>query len=656
MKRTYFIAGAFCLVTMGSSRAMEQHVPSLKAASAVAQRLASTIELNVPLLLKLATLHSQGTIEKKELLPLIKCLKKDKVAELFSLPADTFERLIDTDNLIKYLTLVLEESHENEAQINKAKALRQSFRVDGWEDLLGCENLGPVLNNFTKLLYFVGTDDEKKTLLRKLKRAVEQLQPAEDAQVSKLERYFDLIALKSIIDDLLADKPVEQGRMTRVFKTDTALKNLSDTAKTIDTYAHTKNILAFIVTLLYADQDRSIPSVRTLVNFIRWDSLFINLPELLGYDVSIVATLCSLPHLRAQIALLQDGEELTADGLRTILNRETLDALMVTQEKVEECINFDLLAEGINALSRGEQSDALKRAFNVKALEGLLGKDIGSAFDTSLPEAVQTKKLAELLNHVSNPKWLIALCAAPMIIWLAGHTVCHPCIEALEPQNWYTAGPLLMGAVGLTYKGMQIIQKRKPALPAICNTIAVKTQRILAAMLPQRSTSLDELLEYTPSNQAYGPLFIAFVGMLTNEHIKELPTTLEILNLFDRPRTFVAKHGKFIESICTHDKERALDRIRIIQMLLENVLPCEQLPHKQEFAAFVNTAASNGALNELPHPGLIIIAQYCPHILLGQTACLEKASQSIIDNIASTTHFFRALSLAKEIQDIDLAL
>lgn len=149
------------------------------------------------------------------------------------------------------------------------------------------------------------------------------------------------------------------------------------------------------------------------------------------------------------------------------------------------------------------------------------------------------------------------------------------------------------------------------------------------------------LSELRPDNQNHQRHYEALVSMLTDVHFGLLLNPHELLNLFNKPRYFVAHQCKFIETLCTEDQERAQARIKIICDLLEEVTPLDTLEHKKEFDEFVDLL-DHETLAQLP-PLLINIARFCPHILEGQPRFLAMASKKVLEDRPILWHYYAAL-------------
>jgi hypothetical protein len=643
------LVSALCALT-SLSTAMN-HQTGRPQVAHISEALSGCVEFK-DLMFELGAILYKGKLDKKGLLHLASCFHKDKIAQLFACPPDTFERLIDTKYLSKYCTLIVEKSSDADASSKKARALRKSFPIDAWEEKLECKNLDPVLTDLTKLIYFTGTPLEKKELLKKLKRAVSQLLPEGDAEPRKIDAYFDLKPLIKIIEDLLADKEISEEALVSVIKTDQLLENIPENPASLSNYVHLKNLLIFIVTLIRADLTQKDPSLPALLSCIRWDSFFISLPEFLGKSPHALTTFFSRDALKRQITLLQEGTELTAEGLRTILNREALE-MVITPDSVEKLINFENLAKGLNALRRGEQAQELQDIFNFPALESVLGKELLEAFKTDLPESVHNKKFSEFIEHCTKPKYLGIIASAMTLFWLAGHTVCHACMEAFEPQGM-TAALLLTGAVGAVYGGTQFIEHKKPLSTALYNTVAVKIHRALANLLPHASPSKAELLKYPPADERLKEMYITFVNLLKDNQLAMLTKPIELTKLFDRPRTFVTMQSRFIEGLCSDENEHAKEHLKIMRKLLERVTPFEELKHKESIETFFDYLTPD-TIRLLPHKDFIKVARYCPHMLHKQTAFLQRASTFILGTKPIISYFYEALKQAEELHEIDLA-
>ena len=368
--------------------------------------------------------------------------------------------------------------------------------------------------------------------------------------------------------------------------------------------------------------------------------------------------LFDIPRLQEQLRLMQEGQDLTADDLREVINKNVIRMIQFIgfdEEALEKYIDFEKLAVGLNKLRSGHTSDELKEAFNIERIGELLGKDLRIALDKNVPEEVQLEALNGVVEHITD-KTLLTRCreglpfaAVPVMLWLAGHTFCHPCMEFFEPQNWYTAGPLLIGVGYVTCKAAEFFTKEVPVKAALINSVAVKAHRVCSQFLtnefPKDNAALMELI---PED------YRDFVRALSKEHIGTLPGTKCLLTLFTKPRSFVAKYGNFIISICTHDKINTEYRLETIEKLLKEAKPLEELAHVEKFQEFIDY--SEEALNKLPHESIITIAQYCPHLLEGQTDFLAEATTNTFgeDQTPVIKLYYIALKQAAPQQKIDI--
>ncbi len=166
-------------------------------------------------------------------------------------------------------------------------------------------------------------------------------------------------------------------------------------------------------------------------------------------------------------------------------------------------------------------------------------------------------------------------------------------------------------------------------------------RRIREALLTQKTSD--------PEHQA---CYEEFIDLLTDAHLGALPNPLELLNLFNKPRNFVANQCRFIECICSDDRGQVKPRVKIICDLLEGVKACDTLAHTKEFDEFLRLL-DHDLLEQLP-PKLIKIARYCPHILQTQTKFLTSVSKKMIDNGSILWHYYAALMNALSQYNDDL--
>lgn len=647
MKRIALVVSALGALTTGASTVAQHHdnPPSQ------GQALLACIEFK-DLILEVGTLLYKGKLDQRALSRIAACFHKDTIAGLFAEDVATFGRYVDTESLSDFCTLMLEGRYDTRARDKKARTLRKCFNIETLEEEFQCEGLRPVLDYTAKLIYFSGTQEEKRELIRKLKRAVTKLHREQKSNI--LDRYFDFDALQQVLDDLLNDDAaISQEQLLSILKSD-AMREIPHEEQSLRTYVLPRNCLTFLMQLIGADlKEESLPWT-SLLSCIRWDALCITIPERLGHTQGTLRNFFSVEQLKEQITLLQEGTALTADGLRSIIRFDAFEMALISEEQIESCINFEHLAQALNALRRGEQSHNLAEVFNFPRIEELIGVDLQSATNSDLPEGVQRQKYAQALDHITrlNPGLIAVILGGPTLLWLVGHGLCHPCMEFFEPQQLTSVGILFIIISTVLYKGGELYQAKKPLSTIIANAVTVKAHRAIAQLLPGAYPKRQELLTHKPTNPALNEPYTMFIGLLTDEHLAMLTKPIDLVNLFEKPRTFVTKKSNFIEGLCTLDKDRALERIRIVAQLLESVVPVERLPHVESIDTFFDNLPPD-TLGLLPHPGILVIARYCPHTIQNKAEFLRKASSYILGDKPVIWYFHDALYKAQDIHGID---
>jgi hypothetical protein len=647
MKRITLVVSALAALTTGASTVAQHHdrQPSQ------GQALLACIEFK-DLILEIGTLLYKRKLDQRGLSRLTACFHKDTIAGLFAEDVATFGRYVDTESLSDFCTLMLEGHYDSRAREKKARTLRKCFNIDTLEEEFQCEGLRPVLDYSTKLIYFSGTQEEKRELIRKLKRAVTKLH--RDQKQDLLDRYFNFDAIHEVLDGLLNnDINISQEQLLSILKSD-SINAIPQENRSLRAYVLPHKCLTFLIELIGADlREESLPWT-SLVSCVRWDALCITIPECLGHTQSTLRNFFSVQHLKEQITLLQEGKELTADGLRSVIRFDAFEMALINEEQIEACINFEHLAQALNALRRGEQSHSLAEVCNFPRIEDMVGVDLQSAMNADLPEGVQRQKYAQAVDHITtlNPGLIAVILGAPTLLWLIGHGLCHPCMELFEPHQLSSAGILLFIIGAALYKGVELYHAKKPMSTLIGNAVSVKAHRAAAQLLPRAFPKSKELLNYKPTNPELHEPYTVFIGLLTDEHLATLTKPIDLVNLFEKPRTFVTKNSTFMEGLCTLDIERTLERIRIIAQLLESVVPVERLPHTESIDTFFDNLHPD-TLKLLPHPGIVVIARYCPHILQNKAEFLRKASSYILGDRPVVWYFHDALYKAQDIHEID---
>ncbi len=603
--------------------------------------LSSYVELK-SLFFKVAALCSEDTIKTEDLAHLLRPIKSKAIAHILGVDKATLKRYLDLKAWKKFLIQLTFDYSDTD---DKAQALQKVIKVNAWQQLLGCQNLKPVIKVLTELFFFDGSAEDKHELLTQLKRALTKLQSDEQT----LKKYIDLKKALSLVDAALGGQALSWADIVAVIPSDKLPTGFNK-------HLHLGNMLTFLGRFVSDEK----PSPMELVSCVRLSSVIMNLPTLLGFDASLLPIIFDKEKLAAQIQNFQDKTPLVANELRATLNQKSLEQLHISQDDLDSYVDFNLLAKGLNKLRNGIKAPEIKAAFKLNLLENALGIDIQNAFSTDVPEEAQQNSFNRLVDHITNSR-LYTTCkeglpffAAPIILWLFGHTFYHEYMEMVEPQHWYTAGPLFLATVYATMKGSHYLAQQVPLKVVVFNTTVVKASRVVNAVLQKEPLSHQKIMELIPNDHADRGCLKKFTSLLEPKHLDTLPAPECLIMLLDNPRAFVAQQEKFIESLYTHDQEQAEQRVNIVILLLERAQPLKTLLHTKHFNLFLGIIQDEQeVLRRLPHPSVMGLARYRPCILIAYPSFLKEAARFTLDDESAAVPFFKALEAAQPLEERD---
>lgn len=257
-----------------------------------------------------------------------------------------------------------------------------------------------------------------------------------------------------------------------------------------------------IIEALIADKPQAIPSYTAAIKGIRWDIIVELLCQKSGYYQSL-EYIFDIKNLEGCIRDFLEYRPLTSDSLKCIFNPNFRDYFQLAGG-FERFINFDLLAKALTNLQEGKNA-SLAPALNITRLDAFLASNLRNLHDPSIPEEVQLRTLYELNDQTFNSQEYLRLhygipfLAVPLLLWLGGHLICHSCMEFIEPQSFYTAGPLLVTATISFFFAMEILadpSKVALKIPAI-NTLFNHSRRGLKNLV-EKLLRVREVVDYLP--------------------------------------------------------------------------------------------------------------------------------------------------------------
>ena len=261
-------------------------------------------------------------------------------------------------------------------------------------------------------------------------------------------------------------------------------------------------------------------SLEKLLACLRWD----NLAELMALEIfhEDVDTFISREKLKQLMCRLQRQELITGEELYDIIIAYELHAYLKMQN-----FNWNECAKLLNELRKGTFDLPTKKSLtNITQLFEL---DLAGVIDTSLPEQAHHKNMSTLVNQCTNPDWFmrckyaLPFVGIPLTLWLTGHALCHSYMELLEPQSWYTAGPLALGAFYITTRLGKFFTTPDTMKTIIVNAALTKGVRFLS-MFRKEGISKNDIQSMGPQQDPLltGP-FVQFLELLSYAQLDTLP-------------------------------------------------------------------------------------------------------------------------------------
>lgn len=252
--------------------------------------------------------------------------------------------------------------------------------------------------------------------------------------------------------------------------------------------------------------------------------------ELAGVQEDVLRKYVFCDEFEKLIDRVLAGNRITKHEFLSIFNIRALEHAGISIETLENYINFRQLVEVFNDLPT-DKLVTRQRAlaiFNIHQLEEDLCLPIGtveSILDPRVPVAFQQSKLQQLMDRF-DPETLykvrdrLTKAALPLIgLWCLGHAICHPCMEAFEPQS-FKAGMSLAALTGcFMFATTRIIPQQLPCVRTLTlNTLVPRFTRWMFGN--DDKATAKELIDCT--HPLYKE-FDAFADSLEYKHIRALP-------------------------------------------------------------------------------------------------------------------------------------
>ncbi len=584
-------------------------------------------------------LAKDKTVTARDILKLYKHLEWDAVLALFDLDQQTIDTYFDTAKLKRFMKYL----NDDDALELKAAVLPKCFKIPAWEQALECTNLQPALKNLCKLHYFTGTQEEKHALIRLLKQDITNLRPANAVGTLTYENYFNVPALQALLDQMLEGKKVTQAEILRTLYLQKIINTLSPNNDLHKTF-HMGHLIPFALSLLMSESQEGLPT--ELVFCLRWDTLVDHLPTLLGWSQEELERVVHCPNLKKLLQEFQAGKGLTQPLVRSVVQDSALSTCGVERD-IEDYVDFGKLTEGLNKLRKGSLHESLTDAIKLKELGELLGIDLETAFDTSVPEEVQKHALAELFDLITHEGLFNKIkeggrnvLAILPLLWL---TYNYP----------YQTGSLCAAAVGLYYYTNVLIPSERSMIVMV-NSMAAHGTRLLKNFVEEDSP-VEKLLAKVPNHPQKEALaeFLA----LCQEHLNKIEKPIAIFSIFDANEvyTFICTNERFINYLCSGDFERADKRLTMVYEQLRRAHDPKELPHAeayQQFSEEINSLEDGEftqLMQALPHQSLLLLGEFRPQLLWNQYDFI--AIISLNEGLPDTMyrHLLAACRLAKKL-------
>ncbi|MBA2307575.1 hypothetical protein H0W26_05575 [Candidatus Dependentiae bacterium] len=595
---------------------------------------------------------SESTPTHEALIPLLATVRYEKLPELFALEEKSFTcffKLKKLQNFFKHY--LIRNSKE------RLESLISCVNWTALENFFVCPHLKSTVDLCIDLRHCTGNAEEKKKLAERLegltKNIVTVATQQEKSCVKKhalITTYLDCTSMLALIADLEEGKEIYYEQWIELFHCNELLSQLGLPCHSYEQYCSITKLIRLLVTFLSSSNPETKPSLEALISCLRWDSIGELLAEeLLSDDTDM---LISRDMLKQLMRRLQAQELITGEELYAIIKSPEVKLYLATQD-----IDWTKCANLLNELRQGTFSSSTTSS--LQSIAQLLELDVIGATDVSLPEEVQLQNMNTLVNQCTNDDWFmrckyaLPFVSIPLTLWFAGHAVCHPCMEFFEPQSWYTAGPLALGALYATMRFSKFFTTPETMKTIIVNAALTKGLRF-CSFLTKEGITKNDLQRSAPQDEFLKDHFLVVTEFLSYAQLDTLPhNRYELLKLFENPLMFAYTCSSFVESLCRkepHKKDEEYKKALIsFYGLLKNLLPEEQLPYYKAYTVFMKNLDSS-CKKALASSTILLIATYNPLILLAQPGFLKAVNDSevFINKIPLSGWFLTLVSNYKD--------
>ncbi len=420
---------------------------------------------------------------------LFEAIKINRVIELFGYEPERVLRYVNPEQLARVVWDHYSKDGELKPEVMQA-VLENGIEVERLPELLRQDQLNTIKKYFHpgKLLKLIAVDYSKGTISKeefvktlRLKELVQEFSPLREYGI-KLENYVDL--------ERCTLNLIEFGGMW------------------LNNRLNRKEMLV------------------TLKNSIKGKAC----AEAVGVNEDILRKYIFCDDFERLIDKVIEGNRVTKREFLGIFNVRALEHAGISIEILEYYINFKELVEVFNDLPT-EKLITRQRVlgiFNIQQLEEDLCLPQGtveSILDPRVPVAYQQSRLERFMDRF-DPETLYKVrdrllrMGLPLIaLWSLGHAICHPCMEAFEPQS-FKAGMSLFALTGLgMFVTTRVIPQPLPCIRTLTlNTLVPRFTRWMFGN--DDKTTAKDLIDAT--HPLYKE-FDAFADSLEEKHIKALP-------------------------------------------------------------------------------------------------------------------------------------
>lgn len=642
--RTFFAFTLFACSSSGVMRAMdEQTTYSLSNVKKAVNCKKFFMELG-------SAVSSDTPFTYESLFSLLATIRYERLPELFSLEKEVGTTFIHFKKLHNFFQFYCERTVPE-----RIETFKKCLKFKALEQFFGCTGLEKGLNLWAQITTCKEAD-QKNMLIQQLKALLEELiKTSKDrastgtAKNALLTTYLDLERALLICNDLEKGVPIGAERYSELVKGAALLNSCGVPVESYEQYCSLTKLTHIIVSFLTASEHTS--PRETILSCLRWDGIAEQVVRNLLEDEA--ETFVSILQLKTLMKRLQAGEVITGAEIASLIAQKDL---LTYLEK--ERVDWNSCADMLNALRAGTYCPTARKT--LQHLSDILGLPLAQALDSFFPEDVQRDHMKDLIEQCTDPDWFMRFkYALPFVgglltLWLAGHSLCHPCMEFIEPQSWYTAGPLGLGAVYLTARFGQFFTSPTKAKSALVNIVLTKCARLCSwgfAGAITKDQLIKKAIEMHPTAQ---DPFKAFLGTITYEHLNKLPNTrFDMLKLLENPLMFMYTTQPFVEGVLVKEsyktEEEYQKALEAFSVLLTTLIKKEALTYTDMYLT-VTKMLDQKSKDALESPTLLEIAHYNPTLLLNYPTFFEKVdeSEATINSSPLSTWFLLLMASYKE--------